>query len=249
VNAFLFRRDTLTGINMMDENDLFHHFQPIYHLGKGEIIGYESLLRVNGKFTPEKIFNEANKKGKLYELDSWSIHKAIETYRKAGFTKNEGSLFINIFPSTMLNKDFLPFISNIMKKKLLENQEIILEINEKEPINDYRDIKQVLNYLKEFGIKYAIDDFGIGQGGFERIIELQPAYLKLDKYFSKDLLHSLQKQEIIKDMVIYCEKFGIELIVEGLDNEQDIFITKKLGVCLGQGFKLGRPNDITSFQR
>lgn len=134
-----------------------------------------------------------------------------------------------------------------MKNNLLENQDIILEINEKEPISDFQRIKKVLSSLKEVGIKFAIDDFGIGEGGFKRIIELQPSFLKLDKYFSTNLSQSLQKQEIIKEMVTYCKKFRIHLIVEGLDHEQDIFILKKLGVHFGQGFKLGRPNNLMNF--
>lgn len=46
---------------MMDENDLFHHFQPIYHLEKGVIIGFEGLLRAK-EYSPEEVFDEAIKK-------------------------------------------------------------------------------------------------------------------------------------------------------------------------------------------
>lgn len=231
---------------MMEESELFHHFQPIYHLKNGEIFGFEGLLRAN-KFTPEELFNDAINKGRLYEFDTWCIHKAIETYQKAGLTKKDGSLFINVFPSTLLNKDFFSFINNIMKKNLLKNQAIIFEINEKEPISDFQTIKKVLNSLKEVGIHFAIDDFGIGEGGFKRIIELQPSFLKMDKYFSINLSQSLQKQEIIKEMVMYCEKFGIHLIVEGIDHEHDINTLKKLGVHFGQGYKLGKPKNLMSF--
>ena len=52
-----------------------------------------------------------------------------------------------------------------MKKNLLENQNIILEINEKEPISDFQKIINVLSSLKEVGINFAIDDFGTGEGG------------------------------------------------------------------------------------
>ncbi|MEQ6378789.1 EAL domain-containing protein, partial [Bacillaceae bacterium S4-13-56] len=147
--------------SFIDHEDFFHHFQPIYDLKEGYIVGYEVLLRSKKFANPELAFNSAIKEKKLYELDSRSIHKALKTYHSAGFTRKEGILFVNVFPSTLLNPKFPSFITIIMKEKLLTNQDIVFEISEKETNYDLNHLKKVLKQLKKVGISYAIDDYGI----------------------------------------------------------------------------------------
>lgn len=220
----------------------FHHYQPIYNLKEDRITGYEVLLRSTDFSNPETVFFTAQQEKRLYELDSRSIHKAILTYQTAGFSKKEGHLFINIFPSTLLNNKFPSFIYNIMNDGLLTNQQIVFEISEREKISDVNLLKETLHHFKKLGFQFAIDDFGKGYADIEKIIELEPDYLKLDKYFSENLHSSKKKQVFIKNILRYCNHFNIELILEGLENSLDLSISKKLGIPLGQGYKLGRPN-------
>ncbi len=182
-------------IRSLIQNELFSHFfQPIIDIETWTRIGYEGLLRTSHYVNPEETFNLAKTEKQLYELDSRSIHKAALTYHSAGFSKKDGYLFLNVFPSTLTNKNFLPFIKKIITENNYFSQEIIFEISEMEAITDYSRLLKTIDKLKSGGIKFAIDDVGKGNSNLKSIIELDPDFIKLDKYFSYNLYKEPKKK-------------------------------------------------------
>jgi EAL domain-containing protein (putative c-di-GMP-specific phosphodiesterase class I) len=223
------------------EEQFYHYFQPIYHLSNWTKLGYEVLLRSSIYSNPEDTFLEAKKEGQLYELDTQSIQKAIQTYHKAGLRNKDGVLFLNIFPSTILNKKFQSFLNKIIADNYLVSQQIVFEISESEIIDDFENFKIRILELKKQGILIAIDDIGKGYASFKNIVELEPDFLKLDRYFAKDLHLSKHKQTLISFFLSYCEQFNSHLILEGVENEEEIAIAKEVGISLAQGYGIGKP--------
>lgn len=233
-------------INNFIQNELFsHHYQPIVDIQTWKRIGFEGLLRTSHFDTIEDAFKLAKTEKQLYELDSRSIHKAALTYHSAGFTKKDGYLFLNVFPSTLTNTNFLHLIRKIITENTNFNKQIIFEISEMEVINDFSSFKKNIIQLKSEGILFAIDDVGKGNSNVNYIIELDPDFIKLDKCFSTNLYKDLKKQEFIKSMIRYTDNHEIKLVLEGLETEKDLAIAKYIGVKYGQGYVLGRPKSLT----
>ncbi|MFS0824358.1 EAL domain-containing protein [Bacillus sp. 1P02SD] len=229
-------------IRNLIQNELFSHFfQPIIDIQTWTRIGFEGLLRTSHDVNPEETFNLAKTEKQLYELDSRSIHKAAFTYHSAGFSKKDGHLFLNVFPSTLTNTNFLPFIKRIITDNNYFSQQVIFEISEMETITDFSSLKENIARLKSDGIKFAIDDVGKGNSNLKSIIELDPNFIKLDKYFSNNLYKEPKKQEIIKTILYYTNNHNINLVLEGIETEMDLAVAKAIGVKYGQGFILGRP--------
>ena len=205
------------------------------------MLGYEVLLRSTVYPNPEYVFQEARKENWLYELDSLSIHKALLTYQSAGLSKRDGNLFINILPSTILNQRFPSFLKKIVTENYLDTRKIVLEISESEIIEEFDTFVNRLSEIKKQGFLIAIDDIGDGYSNFKTIIELEPDYLKLDRYLSEDLHLSKQKQTVISFYLSYANQYKSQLILEGIENEMEMETAKKLGVPIGQGYYLGRP--------
>ncbi len=89
-------------------------------------------------------------------------------------------------------------------------------------------------------IKIAVDDMGTGYSFFQHWIELCPDFVKLDKYFSKDLSTNFQKQKVVKSLIDLL--FGTaEIIIEGIETKADLDTAELLGVPYAQGYLLGRP--------
>ncbi|MGN7299570.1 EAL domain-containing protein [Ferdinandcohnia sp. SAFN-114] len=103
-----------------------------------------------------------------------------------GYTIEEGKLFLNILPSTILHDTFLEFIMTIVRNYLFK-QESILEISESEIVEQYKTFRERIYLLKELGFRIVIDDYGKGYPDIKNVMELEPPYLKLDRYFSKTL--------------------------------------------------------------
>jgi EAL domain-containing protein (putative c-di-GMP-specific phosphodiesterase class I) len=228
-------------INQLLQHDEFYHFyQPIYGLSNKEIRGYESLIRTSHYNNIEELFLCAKKEDRLHELDIRSISKAISFYYK--YNKREVPLFINVYPSTLLNSSFQSFLSDhILSNPRFTPDQIVFEIIEENV--ELHKLKSIISQLKELGFIFAIDDVGKGSSTLTTIIELEPNYIKMDAYFSKNLSTSKQKQKMLKTLLDYCEK-DIVLILEGIEEESDLSMAETLGVRIGQGYLLGRPDAL-----
>ncbi|WP_017754794.1 EAL domain-containing protein [Calidifontibacillus oryziterrae] len=224
-------------LSMIIEQQLFEHYcQPIYDLNNQLPNGAEMLLRARFA-TPDIIFNEAKKADCLYELDTLSIIKALEiqqSYRDRLF-------FLNVFPSTLKNPLFPEFLEYTVRDLPLIREKIVFEINEGESVFDLSLLRDRINWLKEIGFQVALDDVGKGALSLTNMIELNVNFIKLDRYFSNHLHLSTKKQNMISAILHYCHANHIKVILEGIETEEELLTANSLGVDMGQGYYLGKP--------
>jgi len=223
------------------EYSITHWFQPIYHLKDSHIVGYEALLRDASRYSvsPVEIFREADKKGLQNALDRISIKTALEAYKD-----EENPLFLNVFPSTLMEKNFLGWWDTYAGAQ----KNIVLELLENEPIRDWEALKNVTRALQTRGVKIAVDDMGGGYSFFQQWIELDPDYIKLDRYFAENLSTSSRKQKTVSSLVDLLSE-TTEIIIEGIERKEDLDIAERLGITYAQGFLLGRPSPLKDFCR
>ncbi|UUZ80746.1 EAL domain-containing protein [Paenibacillus sp. P26] len=155
-------------------------------------------------------------------------------------------LFINLFPSTIVADHFLPFMDTLKQEFLPFRHRIVLEINES--VNEGRVWNHPLfipriRDLREEGFFIALDDVGEGTTTLRKIVEISPDFIKIDRFFSKDLSGCTKKQKVIRLLVEYCQDTS-GLILEGIEREEDFLQALRLGVKVGQGFFLGKPERL-----
>jgi EAL domain-containing protein (putative c-di-GMP-specific phosphodiesterase class I) len=229
------------------KNDFHHLFQPICHFPKRNIIGYEALARNKSNINPDEIFRLAMEQNFLNEVDSLSIFQAISTY----FTsleahENDMLLFLNVFPSTLAAASFPTLIKKIKQQFGGFCNQIVFEINEsvaQGTLWNSTSFIEMTAFLRDHGFMIALDDVGEGATSFKKIIEISPDFIKLDRFFAKELFTSREKQKVIELFVEYCKE-GIHLILEGIEHEDDLAKALSLGINMGQGYLLGKPNVI-----
>jgi len=214
-----------------------HWFQPIFDLKNNLVIGYEALLRdTSGRsFSPISIFNDAKMNGFQDLLDMMSIKHALDSYKD-----EMNVLFINVFPSTLLKNNFLSW----WDVNYTGNVSVVLELLENDPIDDWEKLKKITKELQLRGVKIAIDDVGAGYSFFQQWIELEPDYIKLDKYFASCLSKNPRKQKIVSFLVKLFSDDSIKIIIEGIENEDDLEIAGLLGISYAQGYFLGKPSPL-----
>lgn len=222
-------------LQMTETPSLVHWYQPIKQLHNGRTIGYEALVRnsLRCEVSPLDIFAEAERQGCRNTLDCQLIYKAVATINNT----NSYQLFLNVFPSTLLEKSFLDWWDTHMAADF----PLILEISEMEPINDWKALRDIICKLRDRGAKIALDDMGMGYSFFQHWIELSPEYIKLDRYYAEDLAESHIKQQVLRSLVEMF-KGSTEIILEGIETESDLKAAKILGVSYVQGYFLGRPS-------
>lgn len=222
-------------MQMINSLQLTHWYQPIFQLETGNILGYEALLRNNRpslELTPMDIFEQAERKNCRTALDCQLLFKAMNSMRDTDHSR----LFLNIFPSTLLE----PWFLSCWNTHAIVFSSVVLEISESEPVHDWKTLKAIINKLQDKGVKIALDDMGAGYSFFRHWVELKPDYIKLDRYYAVDLAKNPLKQQILESLI---NLFNIttEVILEGIDTVEDLKMAKLLGVPYAQGFLLGRP--------
>jgi EAL domain-containing protein (putative c-di-GMP-specific phosphodiesterase class I) len=117
-------------LTVLKDKNYYHVYQPIWNIKKWEIIGYESLFRIaNQEMSIETFFEEAREENHLFELDTFLINNTIENFQSLS-PRRKRPLFVNIFPSTILNKGFNMFVSTLIRNFPTMKGKIVFEINE-----------------------------------------------------------------------------------------------------------------------
>ena len=227
---------------MLINEDIYTFFQPIISLHKGTVIGYEALSRGPFGTNNEKansMFQMAEKLGKLWELELTCRQLAIERFIATG---SDRLLFINVSPHVIVDSRFRE--SLILHKKAMTKMkpgQIVLEITERNSINNNENFCTELEQYRTMGFSLAMDDVGTGYSSLSLICSMHPKFLKLDMSLVQDIHKDPLKQHLVRFIADFAHATDMTLIAEGIEKELDMFSLIDLGVEYGQGYLLGRP--------
>lgn len=233
---------------IIGELDFYHEFQPIIDLSKKKIFGFEALIRSQHFNNPELLFNYTEEHNQLFELDLVSVFKAIYTFSHFWEKHNNFILFVNVYPSTLMNPSFSYYLKKFSSIVSFQPCFIVFEINEAEKALNSTDLKESILNLKKQGFLIALDDVGKGESTIKTILEIDPDIVKTDRYFAKNLTEFPKKQKVIELMIELCG-IDTQVIVEGIETSEDLQTILEIGVPFGQGYFLGKPKPIDTFSK
>jgi EAL domain-containing protein (putative c-di-GMP-specific phosphodiesterase class I) len=217
-------------------------FQPIVDLDTLEIIGYEALSRgpVDTEFaSPLLLFTFAAGCGLSFELDRLCRKIAFETIKHL---KTDLKIFVNTLTMTIHDPEFRGvYLEELLEDLKIKPENVVFEVSEKMAIDNYDMFRAAMKEYTDIGIVHASDDIGTGHSDLERIMELNPGFMKIDLSFVKDIDKSYIKQEIVKAMVTLAKSIGSLVIAEGVETKAEYEKLKELKVTYGQGYLFGKP--------
>jgi EAL domain-containing protein (putative c-di-GMP-specific phosphodiesterase class I) len=95
-------------------------------------------------------------------------------------------------------------------------------------------------------VRCAVDDAGAGFASMRHILELKPAYAKLDISLVRGIHDDELRQALAAGLVYYAARSGVQLVAEGVELEAEAATLRELGVHLAQGYLFGRPMPISA---
>jgi EAL domain-containing protein (putative c-di-GMP-specific phosphodiesterase class I) len=95
-------------------------------------------------------------------------------------------------------------------------------------------------------VEFAVDDTGTGFASLRHIVELRPAFVKLDRSLMVGIESDEARQAMIVGLCHFAQVTGCRLIVEGIETEGELNILRGLAIDLGQGYLLGRPLPVAA---
>ena len=228
---------------MLERNLIEYAMQPIVISGTGDVYGYEMLMRssVPEFKNPEDVLRLAKAQSKLHKLEELTFFGAMETFVKKienGEISKDAKIFLNTISSQVLSDvKFLEFEERF--KPYLSN--IVLEITESEPLNtNFYEIKN--EKIRSWNAMVAIDDFGSGYSNESSLLFLSPNLVKIDMSIVRDVHKSLDKQNVLENLVSYAKKRNIIILAEGVETIDEIDVLLRFGVDLFQGYFFAKPS-------
>ncbi|BDY12833.1 putative bifunctional diguanylate cyclase/phosphodiesterase [Hydrogenimonas cancrithermarum] len=221
-------------------DEIFPYFQPIVDLESGKTVKYEALARMRTAskevLTPYH-FLEAAKQAKLSgTITATILRQTLETARQSG-----AHFSVNISSGDIASSYDKKIICGLLHEYEEIADRITFEILESEEIEDYELVADFLNRVRHHGCKIAIDDFGSGYSNFEKLLQLDIDFLKIDGSLIKNIDHDTHAELIVRTIVEFAKGAGIETVAEFVHSEAVLRKVKSLGIGFGQGFFLGKP--------
>lgn len=211
-------------------------FQPVVRLENREVIGYEALTRFTDGSSPVQRFAEAEGSGLAVDLERAAVASAMA----AASGLPEGPwLSINLSPVV------LPELQRLTALAVTPHRPLVVEITERMAIEDYGAARRLLRRHLPYA-RIAVDDAGAGFASLRHIAELRPQIVKLDMQLVHNVHRDPAREALVAGMVHFATESGCELIAEGIETEQERLALVRLGVTVGQGFLLGRPDALTA---
>lgn len=229
-------------VKMIKNGDFTNDLQPIISVQNNEIFGYESLLRVKDQsIFPSQLFEIARKTDMQSVLDKRAREIAIRTHHQK-ITPGIKS-FINFLPSTIYNPEYcLKHTFSIVEKYNVKPDDLVFEVVETENIYDVNHLRSIFKVFRNYGIKVALDNVGVGYSTLDILNKLHPDYIKIDRNYVQDCHVNKDNQKFLKNVIHIAKEFNITVLAEGIETEEEFEYVKQIGIELAQGYHIGKPS-------
>ncbi len=225
-------------------------YQPIVALSSGELHEYECLFRPDMPMLPQSIgsiVQAAINTDRGVELDRCIVDTTlmgiagIEAARRAAGDPPH-RYAINLMPSSLLDPAFEPgALAEQVRAAGLDPAYLTIECTEQQSVADMAAMQRRVRSLRRLGFGFAVDDAGAGYASFALIAALRPSVIKIDREVGHGVSRNDAKQALVEAFVSFGRRIGARLLAEGIERRADLVALQGLGVELGQGYLLGRP--------
>ena len=225
-------------------------FQPIFHLATGEILGCEMLarwVRADGTIVPPMTFIPlAEQSGRIRPM-TWQILAIALKDLNAQLRQNkEFKLSFNVVPSHLMSEGFVDQLRRIVSEAKVSARQIVLEITERDELQDLDAAAAIVRELRGLGFKVAIDDVGVGHSGLSHLKALGANIMKVDKFFV-DTIRDESTSRIVETLVHLAKDLQMTVVAEGIETEPQMQSLRDCGVQEGQGYIVSPPLPCAKF--
>lgn len=232
-------------INALKNHELRLFYQPKLELKTGKPIHAEALLRwqhpEHGNIPPDVVIPILERAGKMLDLTKWVLHSSLRHLKDWPQTHGEMGVAINVPANIIHDRSLREIIADALSIWGIKPELLTLEITESAVIKDQQSSYNNLEQLKEEGIKIAIDDFGTGYSSLEYFKRIPADELKIDKSFIFNVFDDHADRNIVQLVIDLAHKFNLDVVAEGIENQDTLKLLTELGCDYAQGYHISRP--------
>jgi diguanylate cyclase (GGDEF)-like protein/PAS domain S-box-containing protein len=244
IAQFVSLEESLRGA--MDLKQFFLVFQPKIELKRGQISGFEALLRwrhpERGLVPPVEFIPVAEATGLIVPLGEFVLRQACEQiacWQKAGL--GDVPVAINVSAHQLRGTELVGMVARALSDFDLRPNLLELELTESAIMEDPEAVCRTLADLKDIGVSISIDDFGTGYSCLASLKRFQVDCLKVDRSFIRDVPGDEDATAILRAIVTMAESLRIGVVAEGVETETQLEFLRELRCAQAQGYYFSRP--------
>ena len=240
--------------SVLNQCDGFYvEYQPVVHAQTGEIAGAEALVRWKkepyGIVPPGMFIDWLESNPCMYDLGNFVLNQALTD--AVEFRKSNPDFFINVNMSAkqLERKTFCGVVMALLKENGFPAGQLCLELTERCRSMPVSVMEEKLLYLKQHGVRLAMDDYGTGSASSSVLLQTPMDEIKIDMSFIRGITDNQTKQALVRSMVDFANKADLKSCLEGVEDEKLQNYLRSFGATWFQGYYYSRPVQAAAMQK
>ena len=240
--------------SVLNQCDGFYvEYQPVVHAQTGEIVGAEALVRWKkepyGIVPPGMFIDWLESNPCMYDLGNFVLKQALTD--AVEFRKSNPDFFINVNMSAkqLERKTFCGVVMALLKETGFPAGQLCLELTERCRSMPVSVMEEKLLYLKQHGVRLAMDDYGTGSASSSGLLQTPMDEIKIDMSFIRGITDNQTKQALVRSMVDFANKADLKSCLEGVEDEKLQNYLRSFGATWFQGYYYSRPVQAAAMQK
>ena len=240
--------------SVLNQCDGFYvEYQPVVHAQTGEIAGAEALVRWKkepyGIVPPGMFIDWLESNPCMYDLGNFVLKQALTD--AVEFRKSNPDFFINVNMSAkqLERKTFCGVVMALLKETGFPAGQLCLELTERCRSMPVSVMEEKLLYLKQHGVRLAMDDYGTGSASSSVLLQTPMDEIKIDMSFIRGITDNQTKQALVRSMVDFANKADLKSCLEGIEDEKLQNYLRSFGATWFQGYYYSRPVQAAAMQK
>lgn len=226
--------------------------QPKVSISTGKTVGSEALIRLyhpeKGYISPAMFIPVLEKQNEVHLIDMFILERAFQFQKAARDAGREVvPISVNFSKNTLMYPKLMEFITKQCDTYGSPNGMIRIEITETISNMDHMEVRNIANSLHMMGFSISMDDFGTQYSNMAVLTQFDFDTVKIDRSMILNIVNDQKNRVILKHTVAMLKELGMDIIIEGVETEEQVAVLAELGCDIVQGFFFGRPEPEEKF--
>lgn len=231
--------------------ELVPYYQPIVDIRSGQLRGAEVLVRwrkPDGTLVYPGSFIPLAESSGLIRAMTRDLMRRVCVEAGPALGRRPGlKVSFNFAGKLFSDESIVKDVRNIFSNSPIKLTQVVLEVTERDPIENFTETRQIIAALQALGVRIAIDDVGTGHSGLSYMLKLGVDIIKIDKMFVDALVTDRNSTTIVETLVDLAHNMRMDVVAEGVENFEQVVHLRELGVRSAQGYVFAPPLPGSAF--